>query len=160
MKSVFVAVAIGAVLSACATTQKPFVFTTPAQSESSIDTVARVLAAEGQSPANVDRQLFLVQTEWKDTGFLYGQVQGVNATVVRRYTVTISPAASGSSVAVRIDAKRCPQGGFTVGGTEIRGTCEEAPLIPESMQKDLDALGAKISRALGAAPPAGGASGG
>jgi hypothetical protein len=155
MRSVLLAIAFGAVVAACGAPQKPFVFTTPSQGDTSIDAVARALAAEGQSPANVDRQLLLVQTEWKDTGFLYGQVQGVNATIVRRYTVTISPAAAGSSVAVRIDAKRCPQGGFTIGGTEIRGTCEEAPMIPESMQKDLDSLGAKISRALGAPASAG-----
>jgi hypothetical protein len=155
MKSVLVTLAFSVLISACGAPQKPVTFVTSAKAETAVDTVSRTLAAEGQTPANVDRQLGIVQTEWKDTGFLYGQVQGVNATIVRRYTVTLAPSAAGANVTLRVDAKRCPQGGYTVGGTEIRGTCEDAPAIPESMQTDLDALGAKIRSALGAAPAGG-----
>jgi len=123
--------------------------------DTALDTVSRTLAAEGQTPAATDRAANIVTTEWKDTGFRYGMIQGVSATILRRYTVTLAPAGEGSNVTVRIDAKRCQQGGFTIGGTDVRGLCEEQTDLPGSMQKELDALGAKMRTALGA--PAAGA---
>jgi hypothetical protein len=144
-------------LAACVSPQAPVAFTTANKAESALDTVSRALAAEGQAPASVDRQASIVHTEWRDTGFMYGYVQGATATIVRRFTVTIAPSPEGSNVTVRIDAKRCAQGSFTIGGADIQGTCEEATSIPGGMQKDLDALGAKLRVALGhgmqAAPP-------
>lgn len=138
--------------SACVAQQRPVVFTTSAKVDTGVDSVSRALAADGQAPALVDRNANIVQTEWKDTGFLYGQVQGVNASIIRRYTVTLAPAADGASVTVRMDLKRCQQGGYSVGATDIRGACEEITLVPESMQKDLDALGDKVRSALGMSP--------
>jgi hypothetical protein len=149
MNSARVALTFAVVVSACGAPQTPVTFVTSAKGDTALDTVSRTLAAEGQTPVNVDRELGIVQTEWKDTGFLYGQVQGVNATIVRRYTVTLTPAPAGANITVRVDAKRCPQGGYTIGGTEIRGTCEEAGAIPGKMQTELDTLATKIRGALG-----------
>ncbi len=135
--------ALPLLVAACVSPQTPHSFLTPATTARAIDTVARTLAAEGQAPANVDREAKVVQTEWQNTGFGYGQVQGVNATIVRRYTVTFVMWEAGTNVTVRVDAKRCAAG-------DVRGACEEASGIPGSMQKDLDALAAKLRAALAA----------
>ena len=143
MKSARLAASLVVALVACVSPQTPVTFLTPTMPARALDTVVRTLAAEGQSPASVDRQANVVQTEWQNTGFGYGQVQGVNATIVRRYTVTLALWEAGTNVTVRMDAKRCPAG-------DLRATCEEASGIPGSMQKDLDALGAKLRAALAA----------
>ena len=72
MKFISFARTAGLLVVACGGPQKPVTFVTSAKAESAVDTVSRTLAAEGQTPANVDRQANIVQTEWKDTGFGYG----------------------------------------------------------------------------------------
>ena len=134
-------------LVACGVEQKPATFVTSGTPEASIDTVARTLAANGHTAPGVDRRTGIVNTEWKDTGFGYGQVNGANATIVRRFTVVLSPAAQGSSVTVRIDAKRCGAG-FTIENNDVKGSCEEISALPGSFQADIDSLSAKIQAAL------------
>jgi len=81
----------------------------------------------------------------------YGQVQGTSASIVRRFTVVLSPAAQGSNVIVRIDAKRYARGGFSIDGADVRGPCEEMSDIPGQFQEEVDALGSKIQSALASA---------
>lgn len=152
MKLVILVSSIAFLVSACGAPQRPVVFTTSAKVETGVDSVSRALAADGQTPALVDRNANIVQTEWKDTGFLYGQIQGVTASVVRRYTVTLAPTPDGANVTVRVDLKRCQQGGYSVGATDVRGACEEMSLVPPSMQDDLNSVGEKVRAALGVAP--------
>jgi hypothetical protein len=133
---------------ACGALEKPVTFATSVAPDAAIDTVSRTLASEGQAPRNVDRQANIVETEWKDTGYLYGQVHGTDATIVRRFTVTLAPSAEGSLTSVRMDAKRCARGAFVPGSSDPRGPCEEMTVIPGSMQTDLDGLGAKLRAAL------------
>jgi hypothetical protein len=150
MKTTLAVAALGLLTGGCiVTTPTPFTFVSAAAADTGVDTVARTLAAEGQPPAQVDRQLHIVQTEWRDTGV------GNDETIVRRYMVTLDPGPAGTNVTVRIDAKICPKGGYTIGGTEIRGTCREANFITPGMQTDVDTLGAKIRQALGAAAKVG-----
>jgi len=137
---------------ACGAPQKPATFVTSATPESGIDVVSRTLAANGHTSPTVDRQAGIVTTEWKDTGFLFGQVQGGTATIVRRFTVVLAPSGQGANVTVRMDAKRCAQQGFVVEGVELRGHCEEAAMIPEKFQLEVDALAAKVQEALSTAP--------
>jgi hypothetical protein len=149
----------------CGAPQKPVTFVTAARAETAVDTISRALATRGLPAAKVDRQANVVQTKWKDTGFLFGQVQGVNATIVRRYVVTLGPSAEGTSVVVSVDTKRCAQGGYNIADMEVRGACEELPTIPAGMQNDLEALAATIRAALGSpspttASPASGSAGG
>ena len=140
-------VALSVSLFACGEPQRPATFVTSGTPEASIDTVARTLAAEGHTAPAVDRRAGIVNTEWKDTGFMYGQVNGVTANIVRRFTVVLAPAAQGSNVTVRIDAKRCAQG-FTIENNDVKGSCEEITALPGSFQGDIDSLGAKIRAAL------------
>lgn len=135
-------------LLACTAPQRPFQFVSPHLNADVTDTVARTLAANGHQPATIDRRTGIVNTKWEDTGFRYGFVQGKEATIVRRYTVTIAPGAAGDSVTVRQDGKRCQTGGYTLGDLEVRGACEVANEVIEQHQQELDALGATIQGAL------------
>lgn len=134
----------------CGSPQKPAVFATSAKIDTGVDAVARALATEGYAASHIDRQAGIVHTEWKDTGFLYGQVQQRNATIVRRFTVVLAPQGEGSQVTVRMDVKRCAQGGFSIDGADVRGPCEETEIVPEKMQEELDILGGKVRTALSA----------
>jgi hypothetical protein len=140
---------------ACGAPQKPATFVTSAPLEGGIDVVSRTLAANGFLSPGVDRQSGIVTTEWKDTGFMYGQVQGSTATVVRRFVVVLAPASQGTTVTVRVDAKRCTQQGFVIENAEVHGRCEEMSLIPEKFQLEVDALAAKVQQALATAPSTG-----
>lgn len=138
-------------LFACGAPQKPAVFVTSGTPEASIDTVARTLAAEGHTAPAVDRHAGIVNTEWKDTGFMFGDINGATATIVRRYTVVLAPSAQGASVTVRMDTKRCAKG-FSIEAGDIKGPCEEITMVPGSFQTDIDQLAAKLQGALANAP--------
>jgi hypothetical protein len=135
----------------CMEAQRPYQFSVGSTAESPTSAVARTLAANGQEPVNVDEKLGLVQTRWQDTAFFYGSVGNVQATIVRRYTVTVAPGPTGNAVSLRADLKKCPQGGFTIGDTEVRGLCETIDGVPGSFQQDVDALGSKLQQSLAAA---------
>ena len=137
---------------ACGSPQRPVTFVTSANVDGGVDVVSRTLAAEGHSSPVVNRQAGIINTEWKDTGFLFGQVQGAPATIVRRFTVVLAPAGQGANVTVRMDGKRCAQGSFTIEGADVKGSCEEMTVVVEKHQLEVDALGAKVQQALAAAP--------
>jgi hypothetical protein len=63
----------------------------------------------------------------------------------------VAPSTNGNAVSLRADLKKCPQGGFTIGDTEVRGLCEAIDGVPESFQQDVDALGLKLQQSLAAA---------
>jgi len=147
---IHVTIALFAMLFAtgCAEVQKPYQFTAAHPPDDAVDNVARTLAANGHQPQNVDRQTGIVTTKWEDTGFGYGFVQNVKANIVRRFTVTIAHTPAGAAVTVRMDGKRCQEGGFTIGDTDVRGACEAMDDIVPSHQQDLDNLGMQVQRAL------------
>jgi hypothetical protein len=132
----------------CADVQKPYQFTAPHPPNDAVDNVARTLAANGHQPQNIDRQTGIVTTKWEDTGFGYGFVQNVKANIVRRFTVTIAKGSTGTGVTVRMDGKRCQEGGYTIGDVDVRGACETMDEIVPSHQKDLDSLGMQIQQGL------------
>jgi hypothetical protein len=135
-------------LLACTAPQRPFHFVSPHVVGDVTDTVARTLAASGHQPVTIDRRTGIVITKWEDTGFRFGFVEGKEAVIVRRYTVTIAPGSVGDDVTVRQDGKRCQMGGYTLGDVEVRGPCEVANDVVETHQRELDALGATIQGAL------------
>ena len=139
------------VLCACAQPQKPYQFVAPLAAEDPVDVVSRTLAMNGFAPTGVDRQSGIVQTKWEDTGFLYGQVQGVSSTIVRRYTAVVAklPASSEMQVQLRADVQRCQQGSYTIGDVEVRGSCEHMDGLVKKHQDELNALGAKLQQSLG-----------
>ncbi|MDB4940972.1 MAG: hypothetical protein JWP97_506 [Labilithrix sp.] len=137
-------------VAACGAPQKPATFVTSGSPESGLDTVARTLAADGHPSPTIDRQTGIVSSTWQDTGFMFGQVGNVPATIVRRFTVVVGPAAQGSSVTVRMDVKRCAQGAYVIQNTVLQGSCEEINVIPEKFQGDIDALAAKVQQAMAA----------
>lgn len=135
-------------IAACAQPQRPVEFTVAARAEDPFDTMVRALAANGLTPANVDRQAGVIQTQWQDTGFLYGQIAGVNATIVRRYAITLSRGAQGTNLLLRADTQRCAQGTFNVVAPGS-GACEGMEGLVPPHQEALDALGARLRQAAG-----------
>ncbi len=148
MKPSLLLLAVPLALLACVAPQRPYHFVSPHLADDVADTVARTLAAQGHQPATIDRRTGIVITKWEDTGFRYGFVEGKEAVLVRRYTVTIAPGTVGDEVTVRQDGKRCQMGGFTLGDVEVRGPCEVADGVIEKHQQELDALGQTIQGAL------------
>lgn len=134
-------------LAGCTTPQRPFQFIAPPLPDAA-DAAARALAANGHAPASIDRQAGIVLTKWEDTGFNYGFVQNQPASIVRRFTVTLAPGPAGTNVVVRMDAKRCQKGGFTIGDLDVRGPCEALDGILEQQQREVDQLGLSLRQAL------------
>jgi hypothetical protein len=135
-------------VAACAQVQRPYTISTPLPNTAVIDRVVRVLAEGGQQTAQVDAQAGVIYTRWQDTGFMYGQVQGATANIVRRYIVTVRPDNAGSSVSVRQDSQRCAQGQFSIGDAGVQGSCEMLEGLVEKHQHQLDELGARIDAGL------------
>lgn len=116
-----------------------------------LDAVVRVLASSGQSPRQVDRQSGVIHTDWRDTGFGYGFMgQQTPATIVRRFTIVVGPASGGegSDVLVRMDARRCARGEFSIVEGEPQGRCEEMNEVPQSFQKDVTDLSQQLRASL------------
>ena len=147
MKLGMVLVVVGAV-AACTQAQKPYTFVAPNAPTDAVEITARTLAQSGHEPARVDAATGIVMTKWEDTGFGYGFVQGQEATIVRRFTVTLAKRAAGMEVIVRQDGKRCQKGGFTLGDVDVRGPCEAMNEVVDRHQKDVDDLGARLRQAL------------
>jgi hypothetical protein len=136
-----------ALVCGCAQEQRVVRFVVPSAADP-IDTLTRALAQSGYTPAGVDRQSGIVTTRWEDTGFLYGQLQNVGATIVRRYTITVGPASTGSEVLVRADTQRCAQGTAVITDAGVNGVCERMDGLVPKHQEDLDELGGKLRQAL------------
>ncbi len=131
----------------CAQEQKPFRFVVT-QLADPVDTVARALAQSGFVPATVDRQSGILTTRWEDTGFLYGQLANVGASIVRRYTVTVGPASTGAEISLRAETQRCAQGSTRVTDAGVEGTCERMDGLVPKHQDELDHLGATLRQAM------------
>lgn len=141
--TVVLGLAIASLLSGCLHVQRPATLTLA--HGASTDAVARALTLAGHPPLEVNVSMGLVSTDWRDTGYRYGAVDGQYATLVRRYLAVVSPS---GVLTLRADLKQCPVGGFTIGGVTVRGTCQAVDGVPESMQGELDALAAEVGQAL------------
>jgi len=138
-------------LAACAQLQRPYQFRVAprAPAARTMDELLRTLAGNGLSPASVDPQAGIVQTQWQDTGFHHGMLNERTATIVRRYIVTLAPEGSaGMAVLLRADTQRCSLGWFSVGDAGLQGTCEAMEGLLPKHQSDLDILGAKLKESL------------
>jgi hypothetical protein len=136
----------------CTQTQQPYSFTTPTATtpeDKSFDNLARAMVNAGQSPSDVNREAGILTTRWTDTGFKFGSINGTDATLVRRYTVTMGPGEGMSNITIRADIKKCQQGGFSIGETDIRGPCETVEGIPEKHQQELNTFGEELKRTMG-----------
>ncbi len=130
----------------CYHPQQIYQFDAPLQAEDPVAVVARTLAAEGQTPAVVDSQLGIVQSQWRNTGFS-----------CLRYTATVARTPSGAQVSLRTDSYFCDQGAACVEG--LVQSCRANTIgIAPSEQTQLTALGGKLRQVLtsgpGSAPPA------
>ena len=131
MKKLFLA----SLLVACAAPQKPVQFVTQVQDP--IGVVSRTFAAQGQTIEKTDPQTGIVQTAWADTGFGYGFIHDVGATLHRRYTVVIG----GKDVTLRADTRKCA----LVAGSLA---CEEVTGLVPKHQEELNQMGATLQAAM------------
>jgi hypothetical protein len=127
----------------CAQPQTPYSFAAKSDSRSAADAAARTLAAEGWDVGKVDRESGIVTSKW----IAYPQAMN-DGVLVHRLTVTLSPSGAGSSVLLRMDVKKCPPGGYTVGDVEVQGTCQPIDGIFPNDQSAIDSVGAKLQAAL------------
>jgi hypothetical protein len=135
--------------SGCAHPQLPYQFALPgAVGSPLLDRVVRLLAAQGQEVDHVDPAAGVVYTRWKDTGFMFGQVQGSTANIVRRYLVVVTPRADGAQVLVRVEAQRCGRALFSIGEAGPQGACEEMNGVVPPHQRDLETLGTQLQSGL------------
>lgn len=132
----------------CASPQRPYSFHVDRADEGLIADVVQALAANGQEAALIDPAARVVHTTWQDTGFMYGEVQGVTATIVRRYTATVRPEASGAIVMLRMDAQRCARGLYAIEGTALTGGCEVLDGLVPDHQGELDRMGRDVQSTM------------
>jgi hypothetical protein len=154
-----ISVLVAIVCTGCvpAVAQKPVQFTART-TEDPVDVVGRALAASGQTVANADHALKLVQTRWENTGFGYGFVNvavpyphSVGAIIWRRYAVVVVSRGERTDFTLRAETQRCAEGARTVDGFNVLGDCTTLwadGLVPDH-QEQLEALGAQLRRALG-----------
>jgi hypothetical protein len=143
---------VGALLVACAagcaSAQEPYQFTVAEPSAVSVDDLVRALAQQGQQAAEIDEYAGVVYTVWQDTGFLYGEVDDEDATIVRRYVATLQHGEAAASVQLRIDSMRCAPDRFDIDGYVLEGRCESMSGVVSAHQRELDELGQRVEASL------------
>jgi hypothetical protein len=145
-------VLLGLVLAGCGgAAPRPLQFTFAAGSEDPMVAVATALTGNGFEPASTDREGGVIATRWEDTGAPAGRLKGQAATIVRRFTATVTKGASSVQVALRIEAQRCAKDGFSIGRHAVHGACEALDGLPPPQQEELDRMGASLQQALAAA---------
>lgn len=134
--------------SACAGVQRPYTFRLEPR-PAAIDDVVRALAANGQQATTIDERAGVIHTAWSDTGFMYGEVHGITATIVRRYTVALQPESGGHLLILRADGQRCARGMWQLQGDVVVGSCEDmnGDVVPDH-QGELDRLGQNLQSTL------------
>jgi hypothetical protein len=133
---------------ACASSQEPYQFTIAEPSAVSVDDLVRALAQQGQQAAEIDEYAGVVYTIWQDTGFLYGEVDDEDATIVRRYVATLQHGEAAASVQLRIDSMRCAPDRFDIDGYRLEGRCEQMSGVVSAHQRELDELGQRVEAAI------------
>jgi hypothetical protein len=135
----------------CAHRQRPYRFTLAARDDA-VDVVAQALAAQGLEPVLVNREgrgAGVIRTGWRDTGFLFGDYAGQNATLVRRYIITVERFERRMDVTVRADVVRCAAGSFVVRLPDEGGVCDALRGTVPTHQRELEQLGASLQRSTG-----------
>ena len=135
-------------VTACAAPQRPYSFEMNGARPDVLGDVVRAFAAHGEQAQRVDRDAGVIHTGWVDTGFMYGSIQDVTATIVRRYTAILQPRSGDYVVTLRADVQRCAQGSWTVEGGLLVGTCEAIDGLVPDHQADLDRMGLDVQSTL------------
>lgn len=143
---------LASALVACTAPQKPYRFSLNTDKVQAMPDLRAALAEEGHETEYTDDEAGIIRTRWMDTGFMFGEVQGQTATVVRRYTVVlVSNPDNSMSLTLRADTKRCAQDGFEFAGEMVTGACEGMNELVGPHQDELDALGRTLESRLGMA---------
>jgi hypothetical protein len=143
-------IVLACALTACTPVQEPYRFYLSAPPQAAFERLARAFAAQGRPIAAVDPSRSVVETQWEDTGLLYGQIEGsVDAVVVRRYIGSVAHTPIGTEVTVRADERHCARAAYRVEEGQLLGRCEPLTEIPPAHQAQLEALGRRVRAAFG-----------
>lgn len=145
------ALLLAGVLSAgagCVTPLKPYLFATPPMARDPIEALAAAFTQNQILAIIVDPQAGLVQSRWNDTGVAARPLDGQKATIVRRYSATLTRGRSENEVALSLDEQRCVVGQFTLAELEVRGRCEPLIEISAEHKDELHRLGRRMQQAM------------
>lgn len=133
---------------ACAAPQRPYSFEMNGARPDVLGDVVRAFAAHGEQAQRVDRDAGVIHTGWVDTGFMYGSIQDVTATIIRRYTAVLQPRSGDYVVTLRADVQRCARGSWTVEDDLLVGTYEAIDGLVPDHQAALDRMGRDVQSTL------------
>lgn len=138
-------------LAGCLHAQRPVRFEGPAAL--ALEVLARELTAQGLEPAELDEPRGLLRTRWQNLSFLYGEIDGREATLWRRYAIVVQRRPGDSLLTVRMEVRACRVGTRVDVDNELVGACNELPGLMEDHQAELERLGAELEAALGRLRP-------
>jgi hypothetical protein len=146
----------GMLLVACATTsgclhtQRAVRFDGPAAL--ALEVLSRELTALGVQTSSMDEPSGVLRTQWVDLGFLYGEDEGRESTLFRRYLVVIHRRPADTGLTVRAEVQAC-QAGTRIEADRLIGKCRVLPGLIEQHQIELDELGRQLETALSRLKP-------
>lgn len=132
----------------CAETQRPYFFTTPQMAREPVEALGAAFGQNSMLAIVVDLPGGLVQTRWVDTGLEAPPISGHTATVVRRYSATLTRTRFGNDVSLAVEAQRCVVGEFSLAEMEVQGRCAPLSKLPAQLRADLDRLGQRLQQAM------------
>ncbi len=130
----------------CVHTQKPVRFDGPAAL--ALEVLERELSALGQETAEMDEPSGVLKTRWQDINFLYGQVDGQDATLFRRYVAVVHRRPADTQLTLRAEVQACPVGTRIGGGKRLPAGCKGLGGLIERHQEELETLGSQLREAL------------
>ncbi len=146
-----IALALLAAGLACVHAQRPARITAPAAL--SLEVLARELTALGLEPETLDEPAGILRTRWQNLNFLYGEIDGREATLFRRYTLVVHRRPGDSELTLRADFRVCPAGTRPDRQGRLPARCRPLGGVIEEHQAELDALAARLEQALGRLRP-------
>jgi hypothetical protein len=155
----FLLIACAVTTSACVHAQRAVRFDGPAAL--ALEVLSRELTGLGLQTAAMDEPAGVLRSAWEDLGFLYGQDEGEESTLFRRYLVVVHRRPADSGLTLRAEVQIC-KAGTRIEGEQLVGQCSAMPGLIEQHQLELDELGRQLKAALArlkpspeASPPAG-----
>ncbi len=133
-------------LAGCLHAQKPVRFDGPAAL--ALEVLARELSALGLEAANMDEPSGILKTRWENLNFLYGQADGQEATLFRRYVAVVHPRPADTQLTLRAEVRACPVGTELGDGKRLPPKCQALSGLIESHQQELETLGSELRQAL------------
>jgi hypothetical protein len=139
-------------IAACAHEPKPYVFDSePAAND--IDIVVKTLQESGLRPAQIDRNRGSVITYWFDTGYHFRETDILEpiqypTDIFLRYRIGLRRDGEKETVVLDTDVQRCAPLDSSITRRGVSGSCYPMTVLFPTQQRQADALGERLRRAL------------